>query len=197
MLGVWRLAFFLLAVAALAQSHRMPSMRTPSGGRAICARCDAPAHLSASATLSPQGEPGEPMEISGTIYQQDGQTPAAGVILFVYHTDATGHYSPDDDPFAPRIKGWLRTGSDGHYSFRSIRPAPYPNHSEPAHIHAHIWSDTMPEHFLPEYWFDGDPLIKAADAARCGDLGSFSPIVKLTRGADGVWHGIRDIRLDQ
>ena len=137
------------------------------------------------------------MEISGTIYQGDGRTPAANVFLFVYHTDATGHYDPEDDPFAPRLRGWLRTGKDGHYSFRSIRPAPYPNHSEPAHIHAHIWSDTMPEHFLPEYWFEGDPLIPRTDAARFKDLASFSPIVKLTRGSDGVWRGGRDIRLDK
>lgn len=143
------------------------------------------------------GGTGEPMEVSGTVYKQDGRNPAAGVVLFVYHTDATGHYDREDDPFAPRLRGWMRTRIDGHYSFRSIRPAPYPNHIEPAHIHVHIWSDTMTEHFLPEYWFADDPLIKPADAARFQDLGSFSPIVNLTRGADGVWRGVRDIRLDQ
>jgi protocatechuate 3,4-dioxygenase beta subunit len=137
------------------------------------------------------------MEITGTIYRSDGHSPAAGVILFVYHTDATGHYSPQDDPFAPRIRGWLRTGADGHYRFRSIRPAPYPSHSEPAHIHVHVWSDMMPEHFLPEYWFAGDPLIPPKDVARYGEMGTFSPIVTLRREADGLWHGVRDIRLDQ
>ncbi len=117
--------------------------------------------------------------------------------MFVYHTDARGHYDPEDDPFAPRIRGWLRTGADGHYSFRTIRPAPYPDHSEPAHIHVHIWSDTMPEHFLPEYWFADDPFIKSADAERFRGLGRFSPIVRLTRGSDSVWHGVRDIRLEK
>jgi protocatechuate 3,4-dioxygenase beta subunit len=136
------------------------------------------------------------MEISGTVYQKDGRTAAAGVVLFVYHTDATGHYDPQDDPFAPRIRGWMRTDSEGNYRFRTIRPSPYPNHSEPAHIHVHVWSDTMPEHFLPEYWFAGDPLLKPADLARFANLGTFSPIVTLTRGPDGVWHGRRNIRLD-
>ncbi len=188
---------FLLVPVALAQTHRMPSMRTPSGGLAICARCEVPANLNSSTTLTPPGEPGEAMEISGTVYQRDGRTAAAGVVLFVYHTDATGHYDSEDDPFAPRIRGWMRTGSDGRYLFRSIRPAPYPNHSEPAHIHVHLWSDTMPEHFLPEYWFAGDPLIPPAAAARFRGLGAFSPIVTLTRGPDGVWRGVRDIRLEQ
>ncbi len=175
----------------------MPSMTTRMGGRAICAKCEAPSDLKSSVTLTPKNEPGERMEISGTIYRRDGRTPASGIVLFLYHTDATGHYDPEDDPFAPRIRGWLRTGADGRYSFRSIRPAPYPKHTEPAHIHVHIWSDTMPEHFLPEYWFAGDSLIKPADAARFRDMGSFSPIVTLKRGADGVWRGTRDLRLDQ
>ncbi len=187
----------LLSTLTYAQSHRMPSMRTPSGGRAICARCEAPANLTSSVSLIARGEPGEPLEITGTVYERDGRTPAAGITMFVYHTDATGHYDPQDDPFAPRIRGWLRTGSDGRYRFRTIRPAPYPNHSEPAHIHVHIWSETMPEHFLPEYWFAGDPLIPRADQERFRGLGTFSPIVTLTRGPDHVWRGVRDIRLDQ
>ena len=193
----WPFLLLLIAAGAWAQTHRMPSMRTPTGGLAICAMCEVPVNLTNSATLAPNGEPGEPMEISGTIFQKDGRTPAATVTMFVYHTDATGHYSPEDDPFAPRLRGWLKTGADGKYSFRSIRPAPYPSHSEPAHIHVHIWSDTMPEHFLPEYWFAGDPLIKPADVERDKALGTFSPIVTLTKGKDGVWRGVRDIRLDR
>ena len=55
----------------------------------------------------------------------------------------------------------------------------------------------MPEHFLPEYWFAGDPLIKPADVERDKALGTFSPIVTLTKGKDGVWRGVRDIRLDR
>jgi protocatechuate 3,4-dioxygenase, beta subunit len=193
----WIALLLVVANAALAQTHRMPSMRTPSGGSDICAKCEVPAHLTSSAILTPPGEPGQPMEISGTVYRADGHTPASGITIFVWHTDATGHYSPQDDPFAPRLRGWMRTGSDGRYSFRSIRPAPYPNHSEPAHIHVHVWSDTMPEHFLPEYWFSGDPLIKPEDRARFANLGTFSPVVTLTRGPDGVWRGVRNIRLEK
>lgn len=187
----------LLVEVVLAQTHRMPSMRTPSGGRDICAKCEVPAHLTSSATLVSPGEPGQPMAITGTVYEADGHTPASGITIFVWHTDATGHYSPQDDPFAPRLRGWMRTGSDGRYSFRSIRPAPYPNHSEPAHIHIHVWSETMPEHYLHEYWFSDDPLIPPADRARFASLGTFSPIITLTRGSDGIWRGVRNIRLEK
>ncbi len=171
-------------------------MTTATGGQMICAKCEVPASLTSAVTLSPPSEPGEPLEITGVIFQRDGGHAAAGVVMFVYHTDATGH----DDPKTTRSHHGCAvgcTGADGRYRIRTIRPAPYPNHSEPAHIHVHLWSDTMPEHFIDEFWFDADPIIKSADAARFKSLGSFSPIVVLTQGADGVWHGARDIRLDR
>src|SRR6267143_3769065 len=39
-------------------------------------------------------EPGDPLIITGTIYLPDGHTPMEGATLWVYHTDATVHYSP-------------------------------------------------------------------------------------------------------
>src|SRR5947209_2933753 len=45
-------------------------------------------------TIPDSDEPGEPLEIEGSIYKSDGVTPAPDVILYVYHTDAHGHYSP-------------------------------------------------------------------------------------------------------
>jgi protocatechuate 3,4-dioxygenase, beta subunit len=36
--------------------------------------------------------PGPKLEISGTIYQTDGKTPAKDVILYIYHTDQKGVY---------------------------------------------------------------------------------------------------------
>jgi hypothetical protein len=45
----------------------------------------------------------------------DGVTPAAGVILYAYHTDAAGLYgrTPNADP---RIQGWVRTDKAGRFS---------------------------------------------------------------------------------
>src|SRR6187200_2016893 len=45
-------------------------------------------------TLPDFNEEGPKIEISGTIYKPDGKTPAPGVILYVYHTDQKGLYSP-------------------------------------------------------------------------------------------------------
>src|SRR5678815_1897241 len=35
------------------------------------------------------------MLVYGTIYKSDGKTPAAGVILYIYHTDQNGYYTPE------------------------------------------------------------------------------------------------------
>ena len=51
-----------------------------------------PKSLSWETTIAGKSEPGEPLEMSGTIFGADGKTPASGIILYVYHTDATGHY---------------------------------------------------------------------------------------------------------
>ena len=135
--------------------------------------------------------------ISGTIYEPDGVTPARDITLFVFHTDAKGHYNSRDDAFDPRLYGWVRTGTDGRYEFRTIKPGPYPQVTNPAHIHAHVFGPGRPEWFIPEYWFEGDPLIPAQDRDLPARLGRFSPVVRLTKDSDGGWRGQRDIRLEK
>ena len=160
-------------------------------GGAPCGSCAAPAKLSSTTIIAPESEPGERMEISGTIYHADGKTPASGIVLFVYHTDAKGYYNAQDDASHPRLRVWMQTGADGRYLFRSIRPAPYPHRTTPAHIHAHIYGPHISEHSIDDYWFAGDPFITKEALAN----ESTPAIVTLTRGSDGVWRGTRNIRL--
>ena len=136
------------------------------------------------------------MRIIGTVYLEDGKTPAEGITLFVYQTDATGRYNATNDVFNPRIHGWVRTDRDGHYEFSSIRPGPYPNGREPAHIHVHTFGPGRPEWFIDEYLFGDDPLLPEGKRALPKTMAAFSPVVELRRGADGVLQGKRDIRLE-
>jgi hypothetical protein len=53
----------------------------------------------------------------------------------------------------------------------------------------------MPEHFLHEFWFQGDSRIPVEEMKRSAQLGDFSPIVTLTKGKDGVSKGVRNIRV--
>src|ERR1700759_3557778 len=80
----------------------------------------------------------KPLGINGTVYKSDGKTPAPGVVLYLYHTDETGHYPKkgDEKGWAKRhgyIRGWLKTDEKGEYKFVTLRPAPYPGGNEPAH----------------------------------------------------------------
>jgi len=161
----------------------------------LCGSCTAPRNVPPSATIAPSGEPGERMVISGRILNADGKSAAPGITLFLYHTDSKGHYNAEDDPFQPRLHGWVRTGADGRYEIRSIRPAPYPNHRIPSHIHVHVFGPGLSERSIPEFNFQDDPFLSAEQRALPSRLGSFSPVVVLKRGADGVWRGTRDIRL--
>jgi protocatechuate 3,4-dioxygenase, beta subunit len=175
---------------------RLPT-RSTGKGLALCASCDPPKTMKSVVTLTPEGEKGEPVVIIGTVYKKNGVTPDSGVVLFLYQTDAGGYYHrPKEDVFAPRIRGWLRTGKDGRYEFRTIKPAPEildPN--GPAHIHVHVYGENIPEHFLHEYWFEGDKRIKQSEAETFAKLGNFSPIIHLMKGNDGIWRGVRNIRL--
>jgi protocatechuate 3,4-dioxygenase beta subunit len=146
------------------------------------------------AVLAPAEEPGEVLILAGTIFQEDGATPAAGAELDLWQTDASGHYSPDGGA-APRLKGRLRTGPDGRYELRTIRPGHYPNARIPAHIHARLSAPGGAAADIPEFWFEGDPFVTAEMAAPLAAQGRFSPLVQLTKGSDGVWRGLRDIRL--
>ncbi|HEX8178852.1 MAG TPA: twin-arginine translocation signal domain-containing protein [Pyrinomonadaceae bacterium] len=157
---------------------------------------DAPAHVSWRTVITSPDERGEPLVMSGRIFQADARTPAAGILLYVYHTDATGYYNhPNRMP--ARLRGWMRTGADGRYEFRTIKPAPYPNRDFPAHIHPTLSGPGYPEMWFDEFWFAGDPLITPAKRALLSGRGGFNPIVTLTRGADGVLYGQRDIRLER
>jgi protocatechuate 3,4-dioxygenase beta subunit len=166
-------------------------------GYALCGSCNVPKGISSHVRLAVEGEAGEPIILSGTIYKEDGVTPDSGVTFFIYQTDAGGYYHrPEENVFQPRIRGWLTTGIDGRYEIQTIKPAPevlVPD--EPAHIHVHIFGNGMPEHFLHEFWFRGDSRISAKDSILFTHAGKFSPIISLTRGKDGVLRGVRNIRV--
>ena len=149
-----------------------------------------------NAKIVSDNEPGEPLIVSGTIYSPDGKQPLEGITLFVYQTDATGVYTTSGgDNRATRIHGVMRTNAQGKYEFRTIKPGSYPNSRNPAHIHAYVSGPGYPEYWIDEYHFDDDRFITAEAKRKAAELGSFSPILKLTRGSDGILRGVRDIKL--
>lgn len=182
------------------------SQSAPSGDRIVDRECEdcelmyegMPKQLSADTKLSPVDEPGEPMVISGTIFKKDGTTPAPGVILYVYHTDNKGNYSAapnqKDGKRHGHLRGWIKTNADGKYTITTIRPASYPNSKAPQHIHPIIKEPGVSHYWISEYLFDDDPNltaeVRSKETQRGGD-----GIIRLTKDANGVWTGKRDIIL--
>ena len=148
------------------------------------------------ATLCSEKEPGEPLIVSGTIYAADGRTPREGINLFVYQTDAKGVYTTSGgDNRNTRLHGAMRSNAQGKYEFRTIKPGSYPGSSNPAHIHAYVSAPDYPEDWIDEYHFDDDRFISDEQKRKAAELGSFSPILKLTRDKDGILRGVRDLKL--
>lgn len=150
------------------------------------------------ARLTSDAEAGEALVVSGTIYGADGKTPLEGATLFVYHTDARGLYADvSGEPRAvARLRGRMLTGRDGRYEFRTIKPASYPGGTNPAHIHASVTGPKLPERWITDFWFDDDPVLPRQQRERFNGLGDFSPVLKLSRGSDGVLRGVRHIKVE-
>ena len=87
------------------------------------------------------------------------------MIVYYWQTDNNGLYSPSKtmDKGAERhghIRGWVKTGTDGKYAIYTVKPAPYPNSNNPAHIHILIKEpDIENAYFIDEFVFDDDKLV--------------------------------------
>jgi protocatechuate 3,4-dioxygenase beta subunit len=154
------------------------------------------ATATSSAVLVAKDELGERLIVRGVIYRPDGTTPAADVILYVYQTDITGRYAQKrGDP--PRLRGWMRTDENGRYEFLTIRPAPYPNRTEPAHIHTQIWGEGVPTHSNVVLLFADDSLIKPSERAESDALGRFGFIKTPVEATDDVLVVTLDMRAQE
>lgn len=122
----------------------------------------------------PDGQ-GTKLAVNGTVFNSDS-TPAAGVIIYIYHTDQTGVYPKkgDEKGWAKRhgyLRGWMKTNEKGEYKFFTLRPASYPGGKNPAHIHVTIKEPGKSEYWIDEYVFDDDPFLTATERNRMQNRG--------------------------
>lgn len=135
---------------------------------------EAPAGAPSTGQLSPQGEPGQPLTVNGTVVGPDG-APVGGASLYIYQTDHEGYYGvkPASDNRNPRLKLFLRSDAKGAFSFTTVKPGSYPNSRIPAHIHFEV---AAPGHAskIFEIVFVGDPYV--TDRMRTDPAFSIRPI---------------------
>jgi len=122
---------------------------------------EAPANAPATGRVTPAGEAGQPLTVSGVVVGPD-DAPIAGASLYIYQTDREGYYGvkPQSDNRNPRLKLFLRTDARGAYSFETIKPGSYPNSRIPAHIHFEVSAPGRAANVF-EIVFTGDPFITA------------------------------------
>ncbi len=167
----------------------------PTGGEWSGA-IDAPADVSRKIVLSKASDKGEQMIISGTVFAADGKTPAPNVLIYLYHTDIEGFYGRKSGEHRHgRYRGWMLTDKQGKYEFQTIKPAPYPENRFAAHIHTTITTASVREEWIDSILFEGDRLISQRERETAGKKGGFNPILKLEKGANGIWRASRDIQL--
>jgi len=143
--------------------------------------------------IAPEGTEGEPMILEGTVRTPDGD-PAAGVVVYAYHTDVRGIY-PDAGTRHGALRAWALTGEDGRYRFETIRPGGYPGSGAPQHIHMHVIEPDRATYWIDDVLFTDDPRLGDPDRHVRGRGGR--GIVTPTRGDDGVWLARRDIVLGE
>lgn len=195
-----------LAVLAIGCTSRAQSR---TGARADLYDCEGcteaiarqPAELSWSKTLTGEDEPGEALIVKGTVYMPDGITPAPGVVIYAHQTDDQGLYTGGPNDLRGRgnglrLEGWVKTDSKGRYHFDTIKPAPYPSMTMPAHIHLYIGEPGQRAYYVDDLVFAGEFKVDQAYIS-AQELRGGSGIVQLQPGPGGVLLAQRDIVLER
>ena len=186
--------------SATAARPREPILGLP------CENCEAvfeglPETLSAHSRIAPEGEPGEPLRIEGTVF--DGQRrPAAGVIVYAYHTNSSGVYPRDERlkhfPAGSRhgrLRGWAQSDEQGQYAFDTIRPAGYPSTDIPQHIHMHVIEVGRCSYWIDDIMFKDDPRLTPEKQKQFTNDRGGPGMAMPTRSTNGQWVVKRDIIL--
>lgn len=164
-----------------------------------------PRQISPVDTSPGWNQPGQKLKIKGVIFKADGQTPAAGVLLYYYHTNTEGIYlhrpgisrsmAPNDlGQTHGYIRGWVQTDQHGAYEIYTVRPGSYPGRTDPAHIHCTIKEpNDIAEYYIDDILFDDDPLLTEEYSQKL-ELRAGNGIVKLESSGE-LAIGVRNIVL--
>jgi len=111
---------------------------------------------------------GERILLNGRVVDSDGRG-VPRVLVEIWQANASGRYVDSADPafmpLDPNFTGAGRaiTDNDGRFTFRTIKPAPYPGEVgsfyRPSHIHVSLFGPVLSSRLITQCYFEGDPLI--------------------------------------
>lgn len=143
------------------------------------------------------------LKITGTIFENDGITPAKDVLLYIDQSDENGDYQMkvENDKRYVHHRGWIKTNADGQYTFytfvpgSAIVPITYPRRRGPKQIFPVIKESGKPEYNLEAFLFNDDPLLTKSCRKRLMRRG-IDCILKLEK-KEGMYVATKDIILNQ
>ncbi len=178
----------MLCADANAQQRHEANVRLV-GGR--CEGCEAVFEygeraLAAVDTLPDFHDAAVKIKVTGTVFHNDGKSPAEGVVLYIYHTDQNGIYATKGNATGwgrqhGHLRGWVRTKRDGQYAFYTFLPGAYPDRSAPAHIHLTVLEPNGKYYWLESYHFEGDSLLTAKEVSPKSPRGGSSGLLSLRK----------------
>ncbi len=120
-----------------------------------------PAVLTDNNRIANKNEAGEPLIIKGQVFQPDGTTPAAEVLVHAYHRDSAGFDFGKNDKSTKtwHLQGWVNTNQQGGFYFTTIRPAPDHIGREGAHIHFTTVSKQWGKQWAPKVFLNNPSSI--------------------------------------
>ncbi len=112
---------------------------------------------------------GERIIVHGRVLDERGRAVSSALLEF-WQANAGGRYRHKKESYLaaldPNFGGCGRTITDeeGFYSFRTIKPGPYPwpngvNDWRPAHIHFSVFGHGFAQRLITQMYFEGDPMI--------------------------------------
>jgi protocatechuate 3,4-dioxygenase beta subunit len=135
---------------------------------------------------------GEQIMVHGYLLDENAR-PVPEALLEFWQANAGGRYRHKKDsylaPLDPNFGGCGRTITDemGYYSFRTVRPGPYPwpnggNDWRPAHIHFSCFGQGWAQRLITQMYFEGDPHIPLCPIVQT--IPDPKAIERLTAGLD-------------
>jgi catechol 1,2-dioxygenase len=106
-----------------------------------------------------EGQPGDPVELSGYIRHSDCSTPYKNAKVEMWHCDVNGVYDNQSPEF--RYRGTTFTDEKGFYSFQTVLPVAYAGEGfiRPAHFHLVVTAEGY-QPLVTQLYFSGDKHIK-------------------------------------
>lgn len=101
------------------------------------------------------------LKLTGTVYQSDGVTPAAGVIIYIEQPDEDGHFElrrTGEERYVFH-RSWVKTDDNGKYTFHTFIPGNNRRYNQLQQIFPLVKAPSKQAYELESFIFDEDPLL--------------------------------------